>query len=69
VNHIRSSVSCGHYTANALKLGNDDDMMGKCFKSREWLPFNDEYVSRLSKEKAMEEKMQKSAHMLMYEFE
>merc|ERR1712038_558229 len=67
INHIGSSASCGHYTANALKLRRGKG--GKGVSSREWIKFNDSYVSTLSTEEAMGEKTQKSAYLLMYEFE
>ena len=53
VNHIGSSASCGHYTADAVR---EDS----------WLRFNDSYVSRITREQATEEAAS-TAYMLMYE--
>jgi len=67
INHIGSSASCGHYTANAFKLNKKENKRKD--GSREWLKFNDSFVSNISKEEAMGEQTQKSAYLLMYEFE
>ncbi len=66
INHIGSSASCGHYTANAFKV-RDNEVGGD--KLREWIKFNDSYVSSLSDGEAMGEQTQKSAYLLMYELE
>jgi ubiquitin C-terminal hydrolase len=70
VNHIGSSASCGHYTANASKLKNKEGEEKECCgKQREWFRFNDDFVSKLSNEEAMGERTQKNAYLIMYEFE
>ncbi len=61
VNHIGSSASCGHYTADAKRLTDDEDD-----ESREWIRFNDSYVSSISKTEAVED-ASKTAYMIMYE--
>jgi len=87
VNHIGSSASCGHYTADAKRRnlpskssrneiggetsgsdsghafdGDRDGIIG----DREWIRFNDEYVSKISSEDAVENASQ-TAYMIMYE--
>ena len=61
VNHIGSSASCGHYTADAKRLTDDEDG-----ESREWIRFNDSYVSSISKTEAVQDAT-KTAYMIMYE--
>mmetsp|Transcript_28426 Transcript_28426/g.59367 ORF Transcript_28426/g.59367 Transcript_28426/m.59367 type:complete len:750 (-) Transcript_28426:154-2403(-) len=53
VNHIGSSASCGHYTADA-------------YRNKEWLRFNDSYVSRISSQQATDGAAD-TAYMIMYE--
>jgi ubiquitin C-terminal hydrolase len=61
VNHIGSSASCGHYTADALlRYGSDD--------RREWTRFNDASVSKISMHNAMAQSST-TAYMIMYELE
>jgi ubiquitin C-terminal hydrolase len=60
VNHIGSSASCGHYTADALLRYGDDD--------REWTRFNDANVSKISTHNAMAQSTT-TAYMIMYELE
>jgi ubiquitin C-terminal hydrolase len=55
VNHIGSSASCGHYTADAVKQG-------------EWIRFNDDYVSKISESFAVENAAS-TAYMVLYELE
>jgi ubiquitin C-terminal hydrolase len=59
VNHIGSSASCGHYTADAFRRYPNNE--------REWTRFNDSRVSQISAEQAMGEASQKTAYMVMYE--
>lgn len=65
VNHIGSSASCGHYTADAKRLY--DDEMGDG-ETREWTRFNDCYVSKVSSREAVTNASQ-TAYMIMYELE
>lgn len=61
VNHIGSSASCGHYTADALlRYGSDD--------RREWTRFNDASVSKISTHNAIAQSST-TAYMIMYELE
>lgn len=62
VNHIGSSASCGHYTADAYRMVDGDD------KKREWMRFNDSFVSNISTKQALEESLQ-TAYMVAYELE
>ena len=55
VNHIGSSASCGHYTADAVKQG-------------EWIRFNDDYVTKISESFAVENAAS-TAYMVLYELE
>jgi ubiquitin C-terminal hydrolase len=58
VNHIGSSASCGHYTADAkLQYSNGH---------REWTRFNDSYVSKISSQDAIQNSSQ-TAYMIVYE--
>jgi ubiquitin C-terminal hydrolase len=62
VNHIGSSASCGHYTADAnRKYGNTNNN-----NNREWTRFNDSYVSKISSKNAIQDSCQ-TAYMIMYE--
>lgn len=60
VNHIGSSASCGHYTADALRT----DHGGQ----REWIRFNDSFVSKITEEEAMDH-ASTTAYMVLYELE
>ena len=60
VNHIGSSASRGHYTADAKR---------KAGKKREWTRFDDSLVSCIKSDDAMGESAQKTAYMILYEFE
>jgi ubiquitin C-terminal hydrolase len=62
VNHIGSSASCGHYTADAYRLSDGGD------KQREWRRFNDSFVSNISPNEALEQSL-KTAYMVAYELE
>jgi ubiquitin C-terminal hydrolase len=62
VNHIGSSASCGHYTADAYRMVDGND------KKREWKRFNDSFVSDISAKEALEESLQ-TAYMVAYELE
>jgi len=102
VNHIGSSASCGHYTADAKRRnkrsrnGNhlagedqlphkdeietedktddhtdntkEEDRCGSDSDSddRQWIRFNDSYVSKISSKEALEDSSQ-TAYMIMYE--
>jgi ubiquitin C-terminal hydrolase len=59
VNHIGSSASCGHYTADAKRRYNGQ---------REWSRFNDSIVSKISSTDAVEN-ASRTAYMIMYEIE
>eukprot|EP00980_Cylindrotheca_fusiformis_P006466 scaffold1377_cov126-Cylindrotheca_fusiformis.AAC.11 len=59
VNHIGSSASCGHYTADAKR---------QCNTGREWFRFNDLYVSKIGSKDAIQDASQ-TAYMIMYEVE
>ncbi|KAG7370836.1 ubiquitin carboxyl-terminal hydrolase [Nitzschia inconspicua] len=65
VNHIGSSASCGHYTADAKRLYKGE-VGGK--EIREWTRFNDSYVSKVTSEEAVANSSQ-TAYMIMYELE
>jgi ubiquitin C-terminal hydrolase len=60
VNHIGSSASCGHYTADALRMDHNGQ--------REWIRFNDSFVSRITEEEAMDH-ASTTAYMVLYELE
>lgn len=62
VNHIGSSASCGHYTADGLRVSREGGM-------REWTRFNDSKVTQISTEEAMGLSSQKTAYLVMYELE
>ena len=92
VNHIGSSASCGHYTADAKRQtleGSSSSSSGKIeieiheqqddesentsaqeeepiAEDREWIRFNDSYVSKISSKEAVED-ASKTAYMIMYE--
>mmetsp|Transcript_4063 Transcript_4063/g.8876 ORF Transcript_4063/g.8876 Transcript_4063/m.8876 type:complete len:705 (-) Transcript_4063:76-2190(-) len=53
VNHIGSSASCGHYTADG-------------YRNHEWLRFNDSYVSKITSHQSTRESAS-TAYMIMYE--
>jgi ubiquitin C-terminal hydrolase len=57
VNHIGSSASCGHYTADAKRT-----------EDPSWLRFNDSYVTSISQSNATEHSRQ-TAYLIMYELE
>ena len=74
VNHIGSSASCGHYTADAKKLyencmdnnfGSGNPEQGKN-QQRQWTRFNDSYVSKVSTREAIHDASQ-TVYMIMYE--
>jgi len=59
VNHIGSSASCGHYTADANRCKGE---------KREWMRFNDSFVSRVTEQNAVQDSCQ-TAYMIIYEVE
>lgn len=59
VNHIGSSASCGHYTADANRWKGEN---------REWIRFNDSFVSKVTEQDAVQDSRQ-TAYMIMYEVE
>eukprot|EP00540_Astrosyne_radiata_P003926 CAMPEP_0116845014 /NCGR_PEP_ID=MMETSP0418-20121206/13024_1 /TAXON_ID=1158023 /ORGANISM="Astrosyne radiata, Strain 13vi08-1A" /LENGTH=494 /DNA_ID=CAMNT_0004476063 /DNA_START=174 /DNA_END=1658 /DNA_ORIENTATION=- len=59
VNHIGSSASCGHYTADSHRLYRTGE--------REWTRFNDSNVSRIAPNEAMSESSKKTAYLILYE--
>jgi len=61
VNHHGSSVSFGHYTADAKRTVNPDGTL-------EWHRFNDSFVSKISEQQAVQESS-RSAYLVMYELE
>jgi ubiquitin C-terminal hydrolase len=61
VNHLGSSVSFGHYMADAHRRVKDDG-------SREWLRFNDDHVSEISEQEAVQESF-RTAYLVLYERE
>ena len=60
VNHIGSSASCGHYTADGNRQYGSTQ--------REWMRFNDEYVFNITPEDAIQNSTQ-TAYMIMYEIQ
>jgi hypothetical protein len=60
VNHIGSSASCGHYTADAKRMYNSTE--------REWTRFNDSNVSKITSADAVENSS-RTAYMILYEIE
>jgi ubiquitin C-terminal hydrolase len=70
VNHIGSNVMCGHYTTDALRMYPSDQNTENHISSiRKWTRFNDDFVSLVNHHEAMGINAQKSAYMLLYEFE
>lgn len=61
VNHIGSSASCGHYTADSNRLYTGGE--------RIWTRFNDSNVSRITPEEAMGKSTTKTAYMVLYELQ
>lgn len=59
VNHIGSSASCGHYTADATRALPSG-------AERQWNRFNDSDVSSISPDEAMKDSS-RTAYMVMYE--
>ena len=71
VNHIGSSANCGHYTANVAKIPDvpSDAKDGVLETEREWLKFNDNLVYPIATDDVLNGEVQKSAYLLLYEFE
>lgn len=68
VNHIGSSASCGHYTADAARLSPSvasSEMSDNC-EERQWKRFNDSYVTSIAPDDALKESC-RTAYMVMYE--
>jgi ubiquitin C-terminal hydrolase len=64
VNHIGTSASCGHYTADAKR-----EYVGEMREEhREWTRFNDSYVTKISASEAVADSSN-TAYMIMYELE
>ena len=61
VNHMGSSASCGHYTADSNRMYSNGE--------RKWTRFNDSLVSILDKCDAMGISAKKTAYMVMYELQ
>ena len=59
VNHIGSSASCGHYTADAHREYRDH--------ARKWTRFNDSLVTRIGSDEALSAEAKKTAYMVLYE--
>mmetsp|Transcript_46854 Transcript_46854/g.114282 ORF Transcript_46854/g.114282 Transcript_46854/m.114282 type:complete len:1049 (-) Transcript_46854:113-3259(-) len=95
VNHMGSTATFGHYTADAKRVypqeeeernmvgsndnGNDDDMMSSedrdidsspasSSNRREWIRFNDSYVSKISSTEALQHNSS-AAYLVLYEME
>ena len=68
VNHIGSSASCGHYTADAARLtpSSASSEMSDNGEERQWKRFNDSYVTSISPDDALKESS-RTAYMVMYE--
>jgi ubiquitin C-terminal hydrolase len=62
VNHLGSSVSFGHYTADAHRR------VKGAGSRREWLRFNDDVVSEISEQEAVQESF-RTAYLVLYERE
>lgn len=60
VNHIGSSASCGHYTADAYRNYNGEN---------KWNRFNDSSVSSITQSEAICDSTCKTAYVVMYEIE
>ena len=70
VNHIGSNATCGHYTTDALRMySSDQNTENDSSSIRKWTRFNDDFVSLVDHHEAMGIDAQKSAYMLLYEFE
>lgn len=67
VHHIGSSASCGHYTADAYRRVKDDDDAEE-LDHREWMRFNDSYVTTVTPKEAVQESF-RTAYMILYELE
>ncbi len=66
VNHIGSSASCGHYTADAKRISLAEEEGEEISEDRQWMRFNDSYVSTISSKEAVKDASQ-TAYMIMYE--
>lgn len=68
VNHIGTSASCGHYTADAKRQYGDTATAKGTTEGREWTRFNDSFVTKIPSSNAVENSS-RTAYMVMYEIE
>jgi len=68
VNHIGSSASCGHYTADSCRcpINNESSDSNNV---KEWTRYNDSYVTKITPEEAISPTTAKTAYIVMYELE
>jgi len=69
VNHIGSSASCGHYTADSCRPTATSNENNNERHDMEWTRFNDAIVTDISPEEAVSETTAKTAYIVMYEQE
>jgi len=81
VNHIGSSASCGHYTADAKRrkksmnerenetgdyVSDANEINEAAWDERQWTRFNDSYVTKITSTEAVKD-ASRTAYMIMYE--